>query len=91
MGGSNGRRTPRYYRCLAERRQGQPHTPPWLEQHPCFFAQLVQVGESVPSQQRKLPDCGGGADTVMNVVRCKEPQAPVAVSVMVSEPERVPV
>gem|GEM_PF-4953059 len=37
----------------------QPQTPPCEEQQPCFFAQLVQVGENVPSQQRNVPPgCG---------------------------------
>jgi hypothetical protein len=39
----------------------QPQTPPWEEQQPCFFAQLVHVGESVPSQHRRVPPgCGWG-------------------------------
>jgi len=70
-------------------RHEQPQTPPWLEQHPCLFAQLVHVGESVPSQQRKVPDAG--AATEMKVVRCREPQPPVVAKVIMSEPDRVPV
>jgi hypothetical protein len=66
---------------LSGRRTGrsnrqQPQTPPCEEQQPCFFAQLVQVGESVPSQQRNVPPgcgwgcgCGCGALTVIDSVR----------------------
>lgn len=53
-----------------------PQTPPCEEQQPCFFAQLVQVGENVPSQQRNVPPgcgCGWGwgcgAVTVIDSVR----------------------
>jgi hypothetical protein len=62
-----------------------------------LFAQLVHVGENVPSQQRSVPlggGDGGGVDglTVMGAVRWITPQArPVAVSVIVSVPLRVPV
>jgi hypothetical protein len=51
----------------------------------------VQVGEIVPSQQRKFPDGGGGLATTIEMVRCSDPQTPVAMSVIVSVPERVPV
>jgi hypothetical protein len=72
----------------------QPQTPPCEEQHPCFFAQLVQLGETVPSQQRSVPPgcgwgcgCGCGAFTVIAVVRWIEPQAAfVAVRVTTSTP-----
>jgi hypothetical protein len=65
-----------------------------------LFAQLVHVGENVLSQQRRVPDgggdgtgCGGGVDavTVIGVVRSSEPHAAAAVSVMVSDPDIVPV
>ena len=64
---------------------------PYLSIHPVDG--MLHVGDTVPSQQRKFPDGGGGggAATTIEVVRCKDPQAPVAVSVIVSDPERVPV
>ena len=45
----------RALRSSQELRHQQPHTPPWLEQHPCLLAQFVQLGEIVPSQQRNEP------------------------------------
>jgi len=69
---------------FAGRDRQQPQTPPCEEQQPCFFAQLVQDGENVPSQQRNVPPgcgwgwgcgwgcgcgCGSGALTVIGSVR----------------------
>ncbi len=77
-------------------RYGQPQTPPCFEQHPCLFAQLVHVGESVPSQHRREPLGGGGGGgvdelTVIDVLRWIAPQLwPFAVSVIVSVPARLP-
>jgi hypothetical protein len=56
-----------------------------------LFAQLVHVGENVPSQQRRVPDDGGGAETTIELLRSSDPQALLAESVIVSVPERVPV
>ena len=68
---------------------GHPQTPPWLEQQPRLFAQLKQVGERVPSQQRRPPAAGGSLTTMISV-RVGLPQAPPdVVSVIVSVPARV--
>jgi len=61
-----------------------------------LFAQLVQVGDSVPSQQRSVPDggCGwggGGAAMVMEEKSCRARQFELAPRVTVSKPERVAV
>lgn len=67
--------------------QGHPHTPPWLEQQPRLLEQLKQVGERVPSQQRR-PRLAGSV-MVMLIVRVTLPHAPPEVDrVTVSVPLR---
>lgn len=63
---------------------GQPQTPPWLEQQPCLFEQLKQVGDRVPSQHWRPPPLGSVTSIV--IVRITEPQPPDVRSVTTSVP-----
>jgi hypothetical protein len=73
---------------------GHPHTPPCPEQQPRLFAQLKQVGERVPSQQRR-PVFGGGSvvgaafTRIVSVLETLPHAPPDAVRVTVSRPVRL--
>lgn len=89
--------TPQDCASLFEHDFPQSATPPWPEQHPLRLEQLVQLFETVPSQQR-IPLGGGGGGggggcvvvTAMDAARVtKLPQfPPLATSVIVSLPRR---